>query len=449
MGTGQVEPFKRQVSRRSVVVGSGAKLAYASPLVAASFSLSPTFGYVQAAAYFEKKKKQNKKTSRTGVAPRRTRVRTPKRSQTQPANRPAIQRPVAPSPRAARAQRRERGAQQEGQRGQDRPWPRRSLLAGRCPERGRRRRERRSDRKRTTGRDQAGEDQGDGEGKTADGTGGDGNAGRNKKSNRDKTGRGNAGRNKKGNRDKTGRGQDGPSSPDDAPSGGGDGGSGDQTGSEQPGPDQAGEDQGDGEGKTADGTGGDSVAGGGQGNTGRDEGSVGSGDGGPGDSEPEGSAGDGPPSGGGVPDAGGAPDEDQSGGAGGPADGGGTDPIPPPTDDSLYLPTNDGDGHVNDVPTPTDAGGSEAGDTGDDPKFSVAKVVICHAVCTKKDPHRPLAYTLIELADDPDAWDMHVVPGPRVRACARRTRTSSWGRRTAGTRRKIALATALAGRSGG
>jgi hypothetical protein len=77
-------------------------------------------------------------------------------------------------------------------------------------------------------------------------------------------------------------------------------------------------------------------------------------------------------------------------------------------DDSLYLPVSGADGRGNDVPTLTEARGSEAGDPGDDPKFSVAKVVICHAVCTKKDPRRPLTYTLVELADDPDAWDLHV-----------------------------------------
>jgi hypothetical protein len=97
----------------------------------------------------------------------------------------------------------------------------------------------------------------------------------------------------------------------------------------------------------------------------------------------------------------------------------GSDPIPPPPDDSLYLPTNGGDGQVIDVPTPPDAGGSEAGDPGDGPTFSVAKIVICHAVCTNNDPHRPLAYRLIELADDPDAWDTHVSQDHGKRMCAK------------------------------
>jgi hypothetical protein len=74
---------------------------------------------------------------------------------------------------------------------------------------------------------------------------------------------------------------------------------------------------------------------------------------------------------------------------------------------------------VNDVPTPINAGGSEAGDIGDNPRVSVAKVVICHAVCTKKEPHRPVAYSLIELADDPDTWDMHVSQDHGKGMCAK------------------------------
>ena len=69
MGAERVEPFKRRVSRRSVV-GAGAKLAYASPLVAASFSLSPAFGYERAAAYFAEEKASQKARAATGVHPR-------------------------------------------------------------------------------------------------------------------------------------------------------------------------------------------------------------------------------------------------------------------------------------------------------------------------------------------------------------------------------------------
>jgi hypothetical protein len=67
----------------------------------------------------------------------------------------------------------------------------------------------------------------------------------------------------------------------------------------------------------------------------------------------------------------------------------------------------------------TDAGGSEAGDTGDNPRASVTNVVICHAVCRKKDPRRPVAYHLIELADDPDAWDRHVSQDHGQGRCAK------------------------------
>src|SRR5918995_899141 len=141
MGTERVEPYKRQVSRRSVVVGSGAKLAYASPLVAASFSLSPTFGYVQAAAYFQTKKKKKKKKRAKKSAPDPGQNLTPDAQ-------------AKPDP--------------TGEPSGD------PTTGGAKPERG----------------------------ATSDG---------------------NAGRNKKGNRDKTGSGQDGPSSPDDAPSGDGGG----------------------------------------------------------------------------------------------------------------------------------------------------------------------------------------------------------------------------------
>jgi hypothetical protein len=69
MGAERVEPFKQQVSRRSVV-GAGAKLAYASPLVAVSFSLSPAFGYGRAAAYFGKKKRAKKRAPEPESHPR-------------------------------------------------------------------------------------------------------------------------------------------------------------------------------------------------------------------------------------------------------------------------------------------------------------------------------------------------------------------------------------------
>ena len=68
MGAERVEPFKWRVSRRSVV-GAGAKLAYASPLVAASFSLSPAFGYDAGGGLLREEKASQKARAGTGVAP--------------------------------------------------------------------------------------------------------------------------------------------------------------------------------------------------------------------------------------------------------------------------------------------------------------------------------------------------------------------------------------------
>jgi hypothetical protein len=45
--------------------------------------------------------------------------------------------------------------------------------------------------------------------------------------------------------------------------------------------------------------------------------------------------------------------------------------------------------------------------------------VICHAVCTKKDRHSPRAYTLIEIEDDPDAWERHVLEDHSQGMCAK------------------------------
>jgi hypothetical protein len=409
MGAERIEPFMWRVSRRSVV-GAGAKLAYASPLVAASFTLSPAFGYEQAAAYFEKKKRAKKPAPKLEPHPS-----SEAKQNADPTGdscgdpTTSVAKPEADGEGGATGGRNaghnkkgtKKGNREKNGRGNENNGGSSRSLAG-------------------AGGDcddpQSGGSKGDGKpkgkgnsgggiepgGQDGLGNGGDpdsgsnqdsgaGNAGKpnqGKRSRRNQRGRqddsvaggdpgspgsdpgadpigddGNAGGNT-GNEAQTGSGQDSPSSPGDAPNDvdeSGDPGSGDQASSEQPDRDQAGDGQGDGQGGTADETGGDNIAGG-QGRT---------------------------------------------------------DPIPPPRDDSLYLPTNGGDGQVIDGPTPTDAGGSEAGETGDDPKFSVAKVVICHAVCTKKDPHRPLAYRLIELADDPDSWDRHASQDHGQGMCAK------------------------------
>jgi hypothetical protein len=336
MGAERVELFKRQVSRRSVI-GAGAKLAYASPLVVASFTLSPASGYVPAAAYFAKSKRAKKPSPQPG-----SRYRRNPSSEAQPTPNSTDEPCAGPTTGVAKP-----GA---------------------------------------TG----------------------GNAGPEGKDNGNKT---------KNNADKNGqrngrKGQQRPGNGNKAGSGRHQAGGGADCGDPQPG---------------------------GSRSNGRLHGKGNSGGGGkPGGKDGQGSGGTNPRGGphDGVPDTGGAPTEIPRGEGGGPKGGGpkrgaptatpsreggrpkgggaskgGTDPTPPSAG-SPKLPPVGSDGHVQDGLTPTE-------DTGDNPTVSIAKVAICHAVCTKSDPHRPLAYRLIEVADDPKAWDRHVSEDHGQGTCAK------------------------------